>query len=229
MNFFNDILNLLYPNNCVNCEISLLSNEDMLCAVCSFQLPKSPNFESIDNAVARVFWGRIPVEYANAYLQFQKTGSVKKLIHKFKYDNEPLIAEKLAVIAGKSLKKQLDKHNIRPDYIIPVPLHDKKLKLRGYNQCDYIANGISKSTSVPVEKKLLQKITNTNSQTKKGRYARWENVAEIFVVKDHEKYKNKHFLIVDDVITTGATIEACARTLLEIENVKISIFSLAYA
>ncbi|MFO7789725.1 MAG: phosphoribosyltransferase family protein, partial [Bacteroidales bacterium] len=165
--------------------------------------------------------GRVNIEQATALIHFVKGSPYRKLIHKLKYKNRPDIGEFLGVEFGSELKQSVLFRNL--DYIVPVPLHPDKKKVRGYNQAELIANGISSVMDVPVSADNLIRKVFTKTQTKKGKYDRWENVSKVFDVQRPEEFANKYVLLVDDVITTGATIEACAQKLLDIEGAKISL------
>jgi len=180
-----------------------------------------------DNTIERIFWGRFPLQKASSFLFFIKGGRVQNLMHEFKYRSKKEIGFYLGELFARELSK--DNWLDEIDVIIPVPLHYKKQEIRGYNQSEEIAKGLNIQSSIPVETAVIKRIVASETQTKKSRFRRWENVSEIFQIDNPEKIEGKHILIVDDVITTGATLEACAQKLLTIEGVKISLASLAYA
>jgi len=180
-----------------------------------------------DNTIERIFWGRFPLQKASSFLFFSKGGRVQNLMHEFKYRSKKEIGFYLGELFARELSK--DNWLDEIDVIIPVPLHYKKQEIRGYNQSEEIAKGLNIQSSIPVETAVIKRIVASETQTKKSRFRRWENVSEIFQIDNPEKIEGKHILIVDDVITTGATLEACAQKLLTIEGVKISLASLAYA
>ncbi|MDR0436691.1 MAG: ComF family protein [Bacteroidales bacterium] len=220
-----DLVNLLYPLQCLACEKTLHQNETLICLECLFHLPKTNFHNDPSNAVCRLFWGRAKVEMATAFLFFSKSGKVQHLIHQLKYNKKPEIGIYLGKLFGKDLLKSLNFQGI--DVIIPVPLHPKKIKIRGYNQSDKIAFGLSQTMNVSVDTISFVRGIATETQTRKNRFSRWENVKDVFAVADENTLKNKHILLVDDVITTGATIEGCIRKLTAIEGVRVSVVSLA--
>jgi len=180
-----------------------------------------------NNPISRIFWGRANIHAATSFLFFNKGGSVQKLIHQFKYKSKIETGRYLGELLGKDLL-QSDLFNTI-DVIIPVPLHKKKLHTRGFNQSDIIAEGIGKTMHVPAIMDTLIRTEFTETQTKKARYTRWENVKGKFGIQNPQTIEGKHILLVDDVLTTGATLEACAQTLLEVPNTKVSLATLAYA
>jgi ComF family protein len=177
--------------------------------------------------VARQFWGRIDARMVYVLLYFSKGGKVQNLMHRFKYRNMPGIGNKLGSIAGRQLTAGQLPEPI--DVIVPVPLHPKKLRQRGYNQSARFAQGLSDQLGIPVDTDSLVRIKHTDTQTKRSRFSRYENMREVFSVIDPEKFKGRHVLLVDDIITTGATLEACGIELLKIEGVKLSLAAIAYA
>ena len=174
-----------------------------------------------------MFWGRIPLKQAYSWLIFNKHGRVQKLFHELKYKGK----KEVGFYLGQSLGRALKKIEVfePPDLIIPVPLHWRKERKRGYNQSDLIAQGLSTTIGISVNNFCLQRNLDSETQTHKKRYARWENVKTIFSVKQPNKLKGKHLLLVDDVVTTGSTLEACAQQLLCIEGVSVSIVTAAYS
>lgn len=223
-----DFFHLFFPRVCSSCNKSLLSHETVICNKCLYEIPKT-NFQlSKDNSVAQLFWGRFPIESAGAYYHFRKGGKVQHLLHQFKYKNSPEIGVRIGQLYGEELKAsgcQL------PDLIIPIPLHPRKLIIRGYNQSERFAEGLSQALNIPVDTENFIRNTFTETQTKKNRFDRWNNVKDIFYCVDPDQFNHKHLLIVDDVITTGSTIESSAQKLLSFPNidVKISIAAMAVA
>ncbi|MCL2683022.1 MAG: ComF family protein [Bacteroidales bacterium] len=220
-----DLINLLYPLQCLACGKTLHQNEPLICVECLFHLPKTNFHNDPSNAVCRLFWGRAKVETATAFLFFSKSGKVQQLIHQLKYSKKPEVGIYLGKLFGKDLLKSPNFQGI--DVIIPVPLHPKKIKVRGYNQSDKIAFGLSQTMSVPVDTTSFVRGVATETQTRKSRFSRWENVKDVFAIANENALKNKHILLVDDVITTGATIEGCIRKLTAIDGVRVSVVSLA--
>ncbi|MCL2413087.1 MAG: ComF family protein [Bacteroidales bacterium] len=221
-----DLLNLLYPLQCLACRKNLHQNESLICLDCLLHLPKTNFHNDPNNAVSQLFWGRAEVETATAFLFFTKSGKVQHLIHQLKYSKKPEIGVYLGKLFGKDLSKSSNFQNI--DVIIPVPLHPKRTKVRGYNQSEKIADGLSQTMKIPVDTTSFVRCTNTETQTRKNRFSRWENVKEVFSVENENALTNKHILLVDDVITTGATIEGCIRKLTAIEGTRVSVVSLAF-
>lgn len=224
--FISDFINLCYPKLCAACHNTLVKHEDDICTACIIHLPKTNYHLDIENPLNKIFWGRVPIEMVAAYYFFNKGNKVQKLLHELKYKSNKNVGEKIGVLYGYELLNAPIFNTI--DYIMPVPLHPKKLKKRGYNQSEWFANGLSQSMNIPVSTNILYRNTDSATQTKKSRFNRWENVAEIFGVKTPELLSNKHILLVDDVITTGATIEACAKILKE-HRAKVSVVSIACA
>jgi len=227
MNFFQDFFSLIYPNNCMACGNNLFRNEHLICTACLFHLPKTNYHLEPDNPISQTFWGRTSINTAAACYFFTKAGKVQHLVHQLKYKGKKEVGVFIGEIYGKELIKAPGFE--RTDVIIPVPLHPSKEKKRGYNQSEVFAIGLSASMDVPIDTKTLIRTYASETQTRKTRFKRWENVKEIFSLQDKEKLKNKHILLVDDVITTGATIEACANLLNTIEGVTINIASIAVA
>ena len=190
-------------------------------------IPRSFYYQDMENPIAKLFWGKIKLEIALSAFTFVKKGKVQRLMHELKYKGNTKVGE----LMGIELGKEIDKVEIRDkvDVVIPVPLHKKKLKQRGYNQSAFIAIGVAKVLACEINTTLLKRVELSESQTKKSKYERWENVGAAFILTDADQYKGKHILLVDDVITTGATLEACCKTLKEIKGVKISIGTLASA
>lgn len=221
-----DFFALIFPENCAACHQTLLKNEDTLCTSCVLNLPKTNYWKTKDNPVSKIFWGRIPVENACSFYQFTKGGKVQHLLHQLKYKGN----KNSGIFVGKLFGTELNNSAFKEiDAIIPVPLHLSKIKKRGYNQSELIAMGISETMQKPVKTNWLIRKYASETQTKKTRFMRWENVKEIFATENENEFEGKHLLIVDDVVTTGATIEACAQLLLKVKDVKISIAALASA
>jgi ComF family protein len=221
------LLNLLYPNLCASCQEVLLKNENVICYNCLVDLPRSLYYQDIENPIAKLFWGKIKLEIALSAFTFIKKGKVQRLMHELKYQGNTKVGE----LMGIELGKEIDKAKItdKVDVVIPVPLHKKKLKQRGYNQSQFIAIGVAKVLECEMDTDLLKRMEHSESQTRKSKYERWENVGEAFTLTDANQYIGKHILLVDDVVTTGATLEACCKKLEEIEGVKLSVGTLASA
>lgn len=204
-----------------------MANEKVICTSCQYSLPFTNFHLQPDNIVARQFWGKVNLQAAYALYYFTKGGKVQNLVHHLKYKG----MQQIGHVAGNIAGGQLVKNEIfySADVIIPVPLHNKRLKQRGYNQSTCFAEGLARKLNAIVDDSSLVRIQATETQTKKGRFTRFENMQEVFSVIHPEGLKNKHILLVDDIVTTGSTLEACAAELLKIEGVKLSIATIAYA
>lgn len=200
-------------------------NEKVLCTSCLHALPVTNYHQEKGNAVEAIFYGRIPVENATSLLLFEKKEMVQKLIHNLKYKGHEEIGAYLGTWLGNELK-QLENYR-EVSVIIPVPLHKTKLKKRGYNQVEAFGREIAKALEVPYKDHILLKVSASQTQTLKKRFARWGSIGETFVLQHKEEIENEHVLLVDDLVTTGATLEACAEKLLQAKNVKISIATMA--
>jgi ComF family protein len=222
-----DFVSLLLPELCAACRENLVANEDLICTDCRFNLPFTNFHLQPDNIVAQQFWGKIPLQAAYALYYFAKGGKIQNLMHQFKYKGVKQIGNLLGNIAGG----QLNKNDVfsAVDLIVPVPLHKKRMLQRGYNQSACFAEGLAEKLNATVEVNNLVRETATETQTHKSRFARFENMQEVFTIKNPERLINKHVLLVDDVITTGSTLEACGAELLKIKGLKLSIATIAYA
>ena len=190
-------------------------------------LPRSLHYQDMENPIAKLFWGKIKLEMALSAFTFIKKGKAQRLMHELKYKGNTKVGE----LMGVELGKEIDKAEIadKVDVVVPVPLHKKKLKQRGYKQSEFIAIGVAKVLKCEMNTDLLKRMEHSESQTKKSKYERWENVGSAFTLTDASQYIGKHILLVDDVVTTGATLEACCKKLKEIEGAKLSIGTLASA
>ncbi|GET30358.1 ComF family protein [Prolixibacter sp. SD074] len=222
-----DFISLFFPRLCAGCGEPLVHGEEGICIRCLADLPRTGFARFADNKVAQVFWGRVPLEYAVSLCYFEKGSRLQHMFHRMKYRREPGVGKVLGRELGLELFSSPMFETL--DAVIPVPLHPKKQKKRGYNQSEYIANGISEAINIPVITDALIRNVHTSSQTRKSRYNRWENVEGIFQAIKPEKLENLHLLVVDDVVTTGATLEACCVPLLKIPGVRVSIATLACA
>lgn len=222
-----DFINLLFPELCNGCGKLLYRGEKEICTKCRYDLPYTDYHLYADNLVAKQFWGRLDLNAAMAMLYFKKNTKVQNLIHSLKYKDKTEVGVLLGSLLGQQLKKSELYNDV--DLIIPVPLHLKKLRIRGYNQSEYIANGLAAEMSWATSSKNLVRKKATETQTKKARYTRFENMQEVFEVKNADELKNKHILLIDDVITTGATLEACGNALLKVGIKKLSIAAIAFS
>ncbi|WP_428328651.1 ComF family protein [Mucilaginibacter sp.] len=222
-----DFVSLLFPELCVACRQSLVANERLICTDCRYNLPFTNFHLQPDNIVARQFWGKLDIEAAYALYYFTKGGKVQNLMHQFKYKGMQQIGNLLGNLASEQLTRNPIFNTV--DAIIPVPLHKKRLRERGYNQSTCFAEGLAQKLNAPVLDNNLVRVIKTETQTHKSRFARFENMQEVFTVLNPAQLVNKHVLLVDDVITTGSTLEACGAELLKIEGLKLSIATIAYA
>ena len=221
------VINLFFPKVCYACSNFLSDNEDTICINCRHDLPITNFHFNDDDTVKKVLRGRAKIEHATALFRFEKKGPIQQLIHGLKYKSYEHIGALLGDWLGGELSETEAFQGI--DMVIPVPMHDKKLKKRGYNQVTKFGQQIAKALNVEYVDDVLIKITNTSSQTTKKRVARWNNTNELFALKNISKIENKHILLVDDIITTGATLEACCLVLNQAKHLKISIATMAIA
>ena len=226
MQFLKDTFYLFFPRTCVCCDEQLVKNEVEICLKCRFELPITNFTDETDNKVAQAFYGRVKIEFATSLLFYRTKGISQKIIYQLKYKGKQGVGSILGKWLGLELKESKRFSSI--DYIVPVPLHPKKLKKRGYNQLSTFGNSISQILEVPLIHDVLIKKFATNTQTLKRRFERWKNVNEIFYLSDTSIFKNKHILLIDDVITTGATLEACALELSKTKDIKISIATMTF-
>ena len=222
-----DVISLLFPELCNACGTHLYYGEKEICIKCLRDLPFTDFHLYADNPVAKQLWGRLPNTNAMAMLYFRKGTKVQNLMHSLKYKDKTEVGVKLGNLLGEKLKNSNDYKGI--DLIIPVPLHSSKERSRGYNQSKCIADGIAEALEIEVSSTHLLRAKSTETQTKKSRYTRFENMQSVFDVKQKEELENLHILLVDDVITTGATLEACGNALLNIGVKKLSIAAVAFA
>jgi ComF family protein len=223
-----DLSLLAFPKNCLVCTRTLSRDERDVCFGCTDLLPETGYHMLLDNPVMQHFWGRLPLVHAAAYLYVQDANITQDMIHLLKYKRKHRIGIKLGRLYGyKLLEQQSLIADI--DLIVPVPLHANRKRQRGYNQCDYFAQGLSEVLGVPYDPDVMRRVKENISQTKRTRYDRWENVEGIFTLDQPDKVKDKHILLVDDVVTTGATIESCASALLTGHNVRLSVATIATA
>ena len=222
-----NLLNLFFPKVCYACNNLLADRETYVCTDCRHNLPVTNYHFSNNETVQKALYGRVKLENATALLQFQKKGMVQHLLHGLKYKGY----EDIGVFLGKWLGEELKAIEVYSniDAVIPVPLHKKKLRKRGYNQVEKFGQEIAQALNVPYIDNVLVKTTSTKTQVFKERIARWNNNNEVFSITNISTIANKHILLVDDIITTGATIEVCSNELLKADNVKISLATMAIA
>jgi ComF family protein len=224
---WDDFISLLFPRLCYACGENLLRNEDLICTGCYAFIPRTNFHTETNNPVAQLFWGRCMVEKAASFSYYSKGSRIMKLIHNLKYKGIAEIGYLLGRMYGPSLRSSGFTSDI--DLIIPVPLHPSRERARGFNQSDIISRGIADATGLTVSACSLSRRMPSSTQTRRSRYDRWTNVEGIFSVENPENLAGKHILLVDDVITTGSTIESCANELLKVEGVRISVVSIAFA
>ncbi|MDQ3108776.1 MAG: ComF family protein [Bacteroidota bacterium] len=223
-----DFTSLFFPNLCAACNGHLLRGEVAICTACLMDAPRTfDEHDPVDNPVARVFWGRVQLQAAASLFVFSKGGKVQELIHNLKYNGR----KDAGIAAGKLFGNDL--RNLTPfntiTAVIPVPLHRDKLRKRRYNQAACFGEGIALALNIPLYEHGMLRLSATETQTRKNRSERWENVEDVFAINKKHNLQGQHILLVDDVITTGATIEACAIPLLALEGTKLSVLSLASA
>ncbi len=221
-----DFISLFYPEVCIICGEGLAEKEEFICTTCFYKIPKTDYHNNPNNALYKVFYGRAEIKAAASYCYFSKGSMVQDLVHAVKYNDK----KELGVCLGKWYGAELK--GVAPfselDCIIPVPLHPKKLQRRGYNQSECFADGLSQVLKVPVLPSALIRLKDTETQTNKSRFSRWENVKDVFEAGNKEQLLNKHVLIVDDIITTGATMEACIHAINAAGVASVSVASIGY-
>jgi ComF family protein len=221
-----DLINLVMPLLCPTCGRVLVNHEKIICTACQYELPRTRYASYTVNPVARLFWGRVYIENATAFFQFEKGSRFQQLIHELKYRDRQDIGKEMGRLLGTELKETAF---ASADVILPVPLHKTKRRQRGYNQCDPIAEGLSERLGIPWQPDYLIRQSASRTQTNRSRTDRWSNVDQIFAVKNEASLSGKHIILVDDVVTTGATLDACASAILSRKNVRVSIATLAVA
>ena len=227
LHFLSDFIHLIYPEVCSACGESLVKGEEAVCLKCIFNLPKTNYHLQADNPIEKRFWGRARIENATAFFYFQKGSSFQHLLHELKYKGNQQVGVALGKYLGGELLFSEKFRSI--DVIVPVPLHKNKLLKRGYNQSACIADGIGSIMQKSVDEGNLIRVVENPTQTKKSVYERWENTDGIFENTNTAFFSNKHILLVDDVLTTGSTVIACANELLKSDRCKVSIATLAVA
>ncbi|HET6558293.1 MAG TPA: phosphoribosyltransferase family protein [Prolixibacteraceae bacterium] len=218
---------LLFPRLCVCCGDKLIEQEQWICLHCLHHIPRTNFHLETENPVARLFYGRVKIEYATSFFYFSKGSSYQSLIYNLKYKGMKELGAEMGKHFGIDLLQSDDFSTV--DLICPVPLHPRKEKKRGYNQSWWIASGMAAQMQKPLSDDNLKRVTFTETQTKKNRFERWQNVEGIFELTNPEAYAGKHILLVDDVVTTGATIEACAQAIVSKTDARVSIATLATA
>ena len=225
-NYLDDLLHLLFPHTCLGCGTEVLNRTDLLCARCLLQLPVTNFLLNAGNPVEKIFYGRLPVEHAGSAFYFNKDSLLQHLVIQLKYKGNQSAGIYLGRIFGDALARAKRFDDV--DVIIPLPLNEKKLFTRGYNQAALLAKGIGESWRKSVHEDAIARFLFTETQTHKDRISRWQTMEGVFSVNDTTALMNKHVLLIDDVITTGATLEACGSCILEVPGTKLSIATLAY-
>jgi ComF family protein len=220
-----NLLNLFFPKVCLACQNYLTDNELHICTTCKHQLPLTNFHFDKANTVHKMMYGRVKLDQATALLHFSKKGIVQQLMHNLKYRGHEVVGEILGEWLGEELKNSPDYKNI--DVVIPVPLHKSRQKQRGFNQVDKFGRALAKALDADYNSETLIKTSATKTQVFKDRLKRSANIEANFSLSDHDVLKHKHVLLVDDIITTGATIEACANVLFQMEGLKLSIATMA--
>lgn len=226
MRIFKDIFNLFFPEVCLTCKNQLYSNESSICTFCRHDFPQTNFTNESNNLLEKLFYGRTPINEATALFYFHKKGKVQELVHQLKYRNHEEIGELLGSWLGEEIK--LSNRFTSIDYIVPVPIHPNKRKKRGYNQLTKFGEALARTLSKTLIENNLIKVDSTDTQTRKGRMERWLNVQNHFELADPSFFENSHVLLIDDVVTTGATLEACSNQFLNCHNTKVSIAVMAF-
>ena len=223
---FKSLLHLFFPPTCSGCKTILIANENVICTSCRHEMPLTQHHLNPENDAYKKFYGRIPVEHVSALVYFHKKGIVQELIHSLKYRGQEAIGTVLGEWYAEELKNIPVLSTV--DTIIPVPLHKKRLKERGYNQVTTFCEALSQNLGIEINDQLLYRKMYSKTQTKKSKEARSEIKNSLFDVTFSPSDFGKHYLLIDDVITSGATLEACAKAILKIPDAKISIITIAY-
>ena len=222
-----DILGLIMPRMCAGCDQPLYSNEQDLCSICLADLPRARMLDDARNPVAQLFWGRVPLEAAGSFLRFNAGGKVQRMLHRLKYQGDRHVGMHMGRLMGEEASAcELYK---TVDTVMAVPLHPRKERARGYNQAQVLADGLREVWPLKPAGRELVRVLHTSSQTKRNRVDRWVNVRTAFTIGKADALANAHVLLVDDVVTTGATLESCAKALLEVPGLKVSVLTAAYA
>jgi ComF family protein len=221
------LADMAWPNLCLLCERPLMRGEQHVCLNCLYELPALQESSFRENNTADRFLGKLEFERASSGFRYNKDSNIQKALELLKYKGEKEIGSCLSKVSALRLSEKGFFKDI--DALVPVPLHKRKQKKRGYNQSEWIANGISEVTGISVNNELLGRAVHNTSQTTKNLWSRWENAQGLFELKNVEGFSGKHLLLVDDVLTSGSTLVACGQVLLQIPNVRISFFALALA
>lgn len=218
-----EFVELFFPNLCIACNNNLLKQEEFLCTRCLYELPQTDYHKFPENNLVKAFWGRVPLQHAFAFLYFRKKGAVKSLLHSLKYAG----GKEVTVFLGRYYGQKLADAGITFDAVVAIPLHPDKLRKRGYNQSACFAEGLAQSMGMDDLSFAVERTVATETQTKKDRFERWQNVGGVFKISDAAELTNKRLLVVDDVITTGATIEGLCKVILAEVPCTIAVAAIA--
>lgn len=228
ISFWARLLDLISPRLCVVCGSRLAVTEETLCSKCYLHLPRTDfGHDLYENVMAKLFWGQMAIEKATALFYYEPHAETAQILYEMKYKNHP----EIGVVMGRMMAKELMRSGLFDgiDAIVPVPLARKRERQRGYNQSLELAKGVSEVTGLPIANKVVRRTKFVGSQTQRGRWERNENVEDVFELVDSDSISGKHLLLIDDVVTTGATIIACAQEMRKASNVKFSVLALGYS
>jgi ComF family protein len=226
LSYFESLFSLFFPKVCLTCGSAISGQETIMCTACRLSLPETGYYLPGPNPVEELFYGRLDVQKATSLLFFDRGSRYRKLLHQLKYKG----CTEAGIFLGRLIGSRLKENDLTTfDLIVPVPLHRARLRRRGFNQSQVIAEGIAEIIGKPVHGNVLQRNKHTSTQTRKGRFDRWKNVEDIFHCLDPVWVESKHILLVDDVVTTGSTLEAAGTALMKCRGVKISVATAAYA
>ncbi len=224
---FQSFLDLIFPRICAGCQHPLHLNEEHICTDCRFDLPKTNSHIELDRKLINKFAGKVNLEHSLAYLKFVKGGKVQKIMHEIKYKGNEELGEMLGRWYGGDLKEK--GYSGQFDLVLPVPLHKKRLIVRGYNQSDCLAKGLAESLGIEWRNDILKRGIETESQISKSRLERYKNMQDVFFIENFEGLQTRKIVIVDDTLTTGATLESCVLALNEVGIKNVSIIAMATA
>ena len=228
ISFWSRLLDLISPRQCVGCGDRRAVSEETLCSKCYLHLPRTNfNRNLYENVMAKLFWGQIAIEKATALFFYEPHAETANLLYELKYKNHP----EIGVVMGRMMAKELMNSGLFDDIdvIVPVPLAKRRERERGYNQSTELAKGVSEVTGLPITDQVVRRTKYAGSQTQRGRWERNENVENVFELNDSNGISGKHLLLIDDVVTTGATIVACAKEIQKASHVKISVLALGFS
>ena len=220
----NSLLDLVFPKLCVCCGGVLMEGEENICLTCLYTLPRVVEKDYTDNKVMEIFLGRVRLEKAMSWCHFDKETNVQNILHHIKYKGKSKFANQI----GEIMAREMLNFFVDIDAIVPVPLHPKKERMRGYNQSEEIARGVQEVVGLPIFSQLIERTRFSETQTHKNKEERWKNTEGLFTLAPNDGFEGKHILLIDDVLTTGSTAIACLKCLEQIPNVKLSFLSLAF-